>query len=63
MASYRKRYEVFGHPRSEGSTRRGKVKSGMALGYVKDYNSVYALERARRDYPEYVIHRVLLARY
>lgn len=57
MAEKRKRYSVFGHPRG---ARGRKVRLNEWLGYVKDYNSATALDRARREYgKQYVVTKVM----
>ena len=53
MADRRKRYNVHGHLKGEKRTYLNEW-----LGYVKDYNSVMALDRARREYDLYVITKV-----
>lgn len=59
MAEKRKRYSVYGHLRG---AKGKKARYSEWLGYVKDYNSVYALERARREYGNnYVVTKVMSA--
>lgn len=56
MAEYRTRYNVYGYPRN---TKRGSYKERQYIGYVKDYNSVYARERAVKEFKDWVVTSVL----
>jgi len=56
MAEARRRYSVYGHLRSAKGKKR---YYNEWLGYVKDYNSVYAIGRARREYKDYVVTKVM----
>ncbi len=59
MASKRKKYNVYGYKR--GSKPR---KAGEWIGTIEDYNSTYALERARKEKGKwYVIKKVILKRW
>jgi len=49
MASRRKKYNVYGYKRSAG------LKVGEYIGTVEDYNSDYALERARKEKGKYYV--------